>query len=280
MSIGEKIKTRRRELGLTQSKVAGEKISRNMLSLIESGNASPSLETLEYIAKKLKLRVEYLISSDIPLETFERIDHESEILNAYQRKDYEKVVNLVDSFGQSSDILMHLACECAYRIAEGKVHGGSLGSAKGWIGRVEEYMSHTTFDTSLIRAKLSVLSAIVQNIQSPKLNFEQEPYEALIKEVTSEEYYHYFIGDISYTYQSLILKLHMDAKALMRNRNYTGAIALLCQAEDEKNQENYDAYVFFGIYNDLENCYKEILDFEKAYRYATKKMSMMEYFKS
>ena len=86
MTIGEKIKARRRELGLTQSKVAGEQISRNMLSLIESGNASPSLETLYYIAEKLKVRVEYLVSEDISLQTFTRLDHEREIFEAYQCK--------------------------------------------------------------------------------------------------------------------------------------------------------------------------------------------------
>ena len=280
MTIGEKIKARRRELGLTQSKVAGEQISRNMLSLIESGNASPSLETLYYIAEKLKVRVEYLVSEDISLQTFTRLDHEREIFEAYQSKNYEKALELIDMFGQNADILMNLGAECASRMAQEKVRGGSLASGRVWISRAEEYIARTTFDTSLIRSRLAIISSIAKNIQSPKLNFEQEAYEELIREVTGEEYYHYFIGDTVYSYRSKILKLHMDAKALMRVRNYVGAIALLTEAEEEKNQENYDAYVFFGIYNDLENCYKELLDFEKAYRYATKKMSMMEYFKS
>ena len=280
MTIGEKIKARRKELGLTQSKVVGEQISRNMLSLIESGNATPSFETLCFIAKRLKVRVEYLVSDDIPLKTFERIDNETKIYEAYHSKNYEYALELIDIFGQNIDIFMYLGAECAYRLAEIKVRSGSLASSKKWIMKALEYVENTAFDTTLIRAKISIISAIAQNIQSPKLNFEQEKYESLIRDVTNEEYYHYFIGDSTYDYQSLILKLHMDAKALMKARNYANAISLLCQAEEAKTQDNYDAYVYFGIYSDLENCYKELLDFEKAYRYATKKMSMMEYFKS
>ena len=63
-SLGEKIKLRRKSLGLTQSELAGNKITRNMLSRIENGAALPSLDTLEHIAIGLKLPVPYLLSED------------------------------------------------------------------------------------------------------------------------------------------------------------------------------------------------------------------------
>ena len=280
MTIGEKIKNRRKQLGLTQSKVAGEKISRNMLSLIESENATPSLETLYYLAEKLNVRPEYLISEDIPFEVFERIDHEQEILDAYRNEKYEDVLYLVDSFGQNSELIMYLGAECAYQLAKQKVRGGSLASARKWIDKTNEYISSTFLDGRLIQAKIMLISSICQNIQSPKLNFEQALYEQIISDAIDDEFYHYYIGDIDYVYQNPILALHTNAKKLIKTRKYSDAIALLLQAEELKSQDNYDAYVFFGIITDLENCYKELFDFEKAYRYATKKISMMEYFKS
>ena len=41
--------------GLTQKELAGDRITRNMLSLIESGNASPSVSTLLYLAERLEV---------------------------------------------------------------------------------------------------------------------------------------------------------------------------------------------------------------------------------
>ena len=280
MNIGEKIKARRKQLGLTQSEVAGDKISRNMLSLIESGNASPSLDTLYYIAEKLNIRIEYLVSTDISQQVFDRIVHENEIFIAFRDGSYEKVVELVDIYGQNVESLLMLATESAFRIAREKVKHGSLASAKHWISVTEKHLASTTYENKMLLAKIALLSSIAQNIQSPKLNFDQQTYELLVQDSTDEEYYRYYLGDLDFPYRNEIISLHIKAKNLIRTRNFNEAIALLCQAEDSKTQDNYDAYTFFGIYTDLENCYKELLDFEKAYRYATKKISMMEYFKS
>ena len=53
MTIGEKIKILRAERAMTQSELAGDHITRNMLSLIESGSAQPSLATILYLASKM-----------------------------------------------------------------------------------------------------------------------------------------------------------------------------------------------------------------------------------
>ncbi len=53
MTLGERIRQVRRQKGLSQSALAGEAITRNMLSLIESGRAQPSVPTLLYLAERL-----------------------------------------------------------------------------------------------------------------------------------------------------------------------------------------------------------------------------------
>jgi transcriptional regulator with XRE-family HTH domain len=62
--LGKKLKEARLTKKMTQSDVVGTFITRNMLSQIESGAASPSLRTLEYLANKLELPVHYLISEE------------------------------------------------------------------------------------------------------------------------------------------------------------------------------------------------------------------------
>ena len=53
MNIGNKIKRLRIERGLTQQQLSGDKITRNMLSCIESGKALPSMASFFYICEFL-----------------------------------------------------------------------------------------------------------------------------------------------------------------------------------------------------------------------------------
>jgi len=62
--LGKKLKEARLSKKLTQSDVVGTFITRNMLSQIESGAASPSLRTLEYLANTLEIPIHYLISEN------------------------------------------------------------------------------------------------------------------------------------------------------------------------------------------------------------------------
>lgn len=61
--LGEKIRALRKQRGITQKDLAGDKITRNMLSLIESGNASPSVSTLLYIAERLETPAGYFFTT-------------------------------------------------------------------------------------------------------------------------------------------------------------------------------------------------------------------------
>ena len=72
----------------------------------------------------------------------------------------------------------------------------------------------------------------------------------------------------------------MSAKNLMRLRKYREATVLLKEIEERKNLATYNAYMIFGVYSDLENCYKQLADFEQAYKYAAKRLSLIEGFKT
>ena len=52
-TLGKRIKEARLAKKMTQSEVVGDFITRNMLSQIESGSATPSVKTLEYLCKVL-----------------------------------------------------------------------------------------------------------------------------------------------------------------------------------------------------------------------------------
>lgn len=63
INIGEKIKQLRKERKMTLVQVAGDKLSKGMLSLIENGKAQPSMESLQHIARQLNVDVSELMQS-------------------------------------------------------------------------------------------------------------------------------------------------------------------------------------------------------------------------
>ncbi|GKX66956.1 helix-turn-helix domain-containing protein [Inconstantimicrobium mannanitabidum] len=64
LSLGEKIKKRRKELNMTLKDLAGERITPGQISLVESGRSNPSMDLLEYLASTLNTSIEYLMESE------------------------------------------------------------------------------------------------------------------------------------------------------------------------------------------------------------------------
>lgn len=281
MTTGQKIKARRLELGYTQARVAGDRMTRNMISLIENGQCEPSLSTLSYLAEQLEIGAAYFLDEDSSSFLFDKERHIHDIRRAYKEKRFEFVLKSIEKIGQTDDELAFLATTAAAELGHSCLKRGSLESAKVYFDRALDYADQTVYDTELIRTKLLLWSAIAKNIQSPRLHFEQEEYENRIDTMLESEFYLYFLGNTEHEYKIPVLALHARARALMRTRSYREAVALLQEAEKlAKEGDAYDAYVMLGVYSDLELCYKDCGDFENAYRYSTRRLSMAEWFKT
>ncbi|MDQ0148588.1 helix-turn-helix domain-containing protein [Eubacterium multiforme] len=64
LSLGEKIKRKRKELNMTLKDLAKDRITPGQISLVESGRSNPSMDLLEYLAENLNTTVEYLMESE------------------------------------------------------------------------------------------------------------------------------------------------------------------------------------------------------------------------
>ena len=84
--LGKRIKEARLAKKMTQAELVGTFITRNMLSRIESGNACPSVKTLEYLAGRLDLPAGSLISDETPdtTETEKSDRNAQQLINAKQ----------------------------------------------------------------------------------------------------------------------------------------------------------------------------------------------------
>ena len=88
-NIGKKIRATRLEKGLTQTQLAGEYITRNMLSCIESGTALPSVPTLLYLSDKLGISPAYLLSAEGEDGQLRKLTVISSIREAYKAGQFE-----------------------------------------------------------------------------------------------------------------------------------------------------------------------------------------------
>ena len=80
MTMGQRILAARLAAGLSQRELAGEEITRNMLSSLEHDTANPSVATLRYLAGRLGRPVSFFLGEDGP----------SEAVAAFEKGDYRR----------------------------------------------------------------------------------------------------------------------------------------------------------------------------------------------
>ncbi len=280
MTLGEKIKSARKSKKITQSALAKDKITRNMISRIESGKANPSLETIRFIAKRLSLPVSYFLSEEDDLLFYEKMEKINTIYRAYQAKEYAYCINKIKGMSGLDNELAFILVNSAYELGREKLFVGAMNAALQCFNDVVKYCEKTVFDTSVIESTLPLYVAIASNVRAPLLEFDEKTYASGFKEKFDYELYKYVTQDFSYSFTDPLISRHVIAKQKIKDRNYQEAVKLLIEAENLAKNSGYNAFVVFGIYSDLEICYKELFNFEKAYLYSTKRMSMLEGFKS
>ena len=133
LKIGQKIKKRRNELGLTQKAVAGEFMTRNMLSIIESGRATPSIESAEYLANVLDIPLSYLFSYDDNFFFYEKKDKLPSIHNEFKNGNYLECMNIIDSLSDTDDELRYIYAFSSLYLGRKKLFDGSLHSAEKYF---------------------------------------------------------------------------------------------------------------------------------------------------
>ena len=96
MELGQKLKQARLEQGLSQRQLCGEVITRNMLSLIENGSASPSMDTLRYLAGKLGKTVSYFLDEDVLISPNQTVMEAARL--AYEQGQYDQVIQTLSRY--------------------------------------------------------------------------------------------------------------------------------------------------------------------------------------
>ncbi|PPA69918.1 helix-turn-helix domain-containing protein [Jeotgalibacillus proteolyticus] len=89
--LGERIRMLRKEKGMTLLDVAGDHLSKGMLSLIENGHAKPSMESLNWIAKQLGIEVHVLLEERSSEEIKQLLAKTEDLIEEAESKPYSEL---------------------------------------------------------------------------------------------------------------------------------------------------------------------------------------------
>ena len=259
MELGQKLKNARLEAGLSQRQLCGQRISRNMLSLIENGSAKPSMDTLLYLAQALGKPVSYFLED---AEQLPNAAHMRAARSSFLDHNFE-------------DCLEHLtACSC--NKAEDWEYALLTCCACLQLARKALLLEKRPYAEALLQQAYDAVSP------TPFFPLVQSAYSLLMTQAHPElaESYASQLPDLT---PGLLLRSY----AALQDGDYSRSITYL-QAVDERSsqwhflmaealfhQQDYaQAAIHYRsalptrqrhCYQQLEICYRNLGDFENAY---------------
>ena len=294
MELGEKIKSIRISKKMTQNELAGDQITRNMLSLIENGSALPSLQTVVYLAERLGVPVGLLLAKESEEILYLKMSRMPKIKAAFEKKDYrlcsEMCLELVEMSPESHDDELYvLLAECYFGIAVEEFNFGKLHNACRQFDEACKYSRQTIYDCNHILGSAAKYFEYMRTL-SPTLNseYENEIYKSTA--LVFDEFCKYFMiieelekgsEPLAETYLQTVQEsekgyaAHIKALLEMKNENYAEARKILEALI--KYDELACRAIIYRIFSDLERCCRELNDYKSAYEYSVGKVELLEY---
>ncbi len=280
MSIGEKIKNVRTSKMLTQSELAGDVITRNMLSKIENGVATPSLPVAICLADRLGVPVGYLLT-DSPLEEarFKKLSEYSNIVQAYKLGEWQICHSLAVEClcgGLDDQELVFFAAGSSLELGIEEFNLGNLRSACRYFGEALALAGHTVLDGGVTAAKISPYIDFMGNI-SPTLGVDVSlPSELSLTH--NSDFAAYAAGfdclsEGEYLWKNDSYRLHLSAMRLISVEKYAEAAELL---ERISADITLPVPVQYFVCCDYENCCSRIGNYKTAYEMSQNKIRILE----
>ena len=292
MNIGERIRELRISKLMTQADLAGDHITRNMLSCIENGSANPSLSTIVYIAGRLGVPAGFLLAEQGDEMAFRKMSNLSNIKKAYTTGDVQSCRSLcLSGCPEPDDEICLLLANCDAGIAVEEFWSGKLRSSCRFFDEALSYAEKTIYSTDAIEAEVRVYFRYMERIShtlysdlldeektlSVKSNSIISQYLDALESLDNGDVTvaQTLTEQLSQTSENSFFEAHLQSKVLILQKNYKQAQKALLQLlqDDETPLNKIELYTVLG---DLEVCCRESEDYKNAYRYASEKVELVE----
>ena len=267
MTMGERIRQARVEAGLSQRQLAGEMMTRNLLSALEHDGANPSVNTLKYLSEMLCKPIGYFLGEDIPEAPGVREMEQAR--RCFSNGEYETCLKEVKSIQAPTfqPEMALLEVLCLLEMAKSARMDGKLPYCRELLRECENAMEQCPYMKEEIRKKWLMESALAA-IGTERAKFAaQLPPEDGAMLLRAEG----ALQDGAYHKAVTLLDAVEDQQSVQWNmlrgelyfvqKDYGKAAQCYHRAEGEMPEKTVKR---------LEICYREMGDYKMAYYYAKK----------
>jgi transcriptional regulator with XRE-family HTH domain len=274
---------------MTQAELAGDQITRNMLSLIENGSALPSLPTVIYIADRLNVPVGMLLADEAEELAYKKMAMLPKIKQLYANGEYRLCRDMCRSLAeeQLDDEIYLILSNCYFELGREFFNLGKLHKSARYFDKACEYCKKTIYAEERILSSVSIYFDYMTRL-SPSLGSEAENDFCSWTFLCTDSFCRYAIGirafdegknDLAMECLSSLEKSedcfveHLTARCEMQNGEYASARQRL------KKLINGDIecyVVMYDIFKDLEECCRLTDDYKGAYEYSVGKIELLE----
>ena len=288
--IGEKIRSLRVAKRMTQAELAGDQITRNMLSLIENGSALPSLQTVMYISERLSVPAGILLARESEELIYRKMTELLKIKSRFNAGEYKICAAMCEDLlgDNTDDEIDHILSMCHFNIAKEAFNEGKLHTSCMEFDLACVHAENTMYGSGHLRSAVAVYFEYMIRL-SPTLTSDfgydsfkgeyelSDPFCRYVKALLAYER-----GDVEtvgaflseYGDNSTAYVSHMKALKEMSSGNYSVACDIL---KAILNGNDADCTVImYDIFKNLETCCREIGDYKGAYEYSVGKMELLE----
>lgn len=264
VELGEKLKRERLALGLSQRQLSGDRITRNMLSQIESGTARPSMDTLAYLAGRLGKPISYFLE-----ETALFSPNQQLMLRAREdfcRSKWAKVLELLADYREPDALFDQerwlMEALAALALGEDALVRGRERTGAELLEKAESAMDRTIYRDGGMERRMRLLAAKIDLTRATELLSIDEELCLRAKLALAEG-----ATDRAGALLEAVEDRTRPGWAFLRGgvyfaqRDYRAAAKYYHIAENAGTQKAVPR---------LEICYRELGDFKMAYEYACK----------
>lgn len=264
--LGQRLKQARLEAGLSQRELCGDVITRNMLSQIENGAARPSMDTLGYLARRLGKSIGWFLDEGALESPNAGCIHRAR--EAFDRGDHAGVLAALEAFQEPDAVFSREKGWMEYcallRQAEWMLEDGRRLYALELLERarsMEERSGLGTWDRRqrlllLGKASGTGMTALCQALPSLDPELELRARAAMESRDFSRA-----AGLLECMEDRSTPRWNwLRGAAFLGEKQYEQAVAPLLAAESE----------FPQVLPLLEECFRELGDYRRAYEYACK----------